>query len=111
VVSLPRNEVVSLGGISKLLKKKNQAAHALRLGASSLHHSKTPLGDFFRRKRSKNGPATAIIATATKMAIMIYEMMKNKTPYKPEKMIQNQEKYKLRLIRRLEEKLSLLKAA
>lgn len=107
------NTKISGGKIisSKLLKKKNRAAQALRMAASCLYNSKTPLGDYYRRKQSKGGPAKAIIATAAKIAIMIYEMIKQRSPYQPNKMIDNQKKYKYILINRLEERIKQLKKA
>jgi transposase len=48
---------------------RNRAAQALRVAAQSLHRSKTALGAYFRRMRSRLGPAKAITATAHKLAI------------------------------------------
>jgi transposase len=55
---------------------RNRAAQALRVAAQSLHRSKTALGAYFRRMRSRLGPAKAITATAHKLAILIYRMLK-----------------------------------
>jgi transposase len=57
-------------------KVRNRAAQALRLAAQSLHHSKTALGAYYRRMRGRLGPAKAITATAHKLAILIYRMLK-----------------------------------
>lgn len=54
----------------------NRAAVALRVAAQSLHKSKTALGAFYRRMRGRVGPAKAITATAHKLAILIYRMLK-----------------------------------
>jgi len=96
---------------NKIMKKKHRAGQALRMAASTLYNSKSPLGDYFRRKQAKGGPSKAILATATKMAISIYMMIKNKTPYQPEKMTEAQLKFKKAQIRKLEERLAKLKAA
>jgi len=50
-------------------KVRNRAAQALRVAAQSLHRSKSALGAYFRRMRSRLGPAKAITATAHKLAI------------------------------------------
>lgn len=52
-----------------------------RLASMGLHHDQTPLGDYFRRMKSKLGPAGAITATAHKIAIIFYTMVKNQTEY------------------------------
>jgi transposase len=60
----------------------NRAASALRLAARSLLRSKSALGVFSRRLRGKLGTASAITATAHKLARIIYAMLKSKTPYR-----------------------------
>lgn len=96
---------------NKIMKKKHRAGQALRIAASTMYHSKSPLGDFFRRKQAKGGPSKAILATATKIAISIYMMIKNKTPYQPLKMKEAQDKFKQNQIRKLETRLAQLKSA
>lgn len=96
---------------NKIMKKKHRAGQALRIAASTMYHSKSALGDFFRRKQAKGGPSKAILATATKIAISIYMMIKNKTPYQPEKMKEAQDKFKQAQIRKLETRLAILKSA
>jgi len=59
----------------------NRASHLFRLAAYSLHHDQTPLGDYLRRMKSKLGPAAATTATAHKIAIIFYTMVKNQTEY------------------------------
>ena len=49
-----------------------RAATAFRLAARCLHHSKSPLGDFYRRMRTKLGAPKAITAAAHKLARIIY---------------------------------------
>ena len=55
---------------------RNRAGHLFRLAAYSLHHDETPLGDYPRRMKSKLGPAGATTATAHKIAIIFYTMVK-----------------------------------
>jgi transposase len=62
-------------------KGNNRAGQMFRLGANSLHHSQTPLGYYLRRMKAKLGPAGAITATARKIAIIFYTMIKNQVEY------------------------------
>src|SRR5262245_39802258 len=54
----------------------NRVAAALRLAASSLYHSKSALGAFHRRLKARLGAPKAIIATAHKLARLIYRMLR-----------------------------------
>jgi len=58
-----------------------RAATALRLAARCLHHSKSPLGDFYRRMRTKLGAPKAITAAAHKLARIIYHMVTTKQEF------------------------------
>ena len=51
------------------------------MAAYSLHHDKTTLGDYLRRMKSKLGPAGATTATAHKIAIIFYTMIKKQVEY------------------------------
>ncbi len=62
-------------------KVKNPAAQLFRLAAYALHRSATPLGSYLRRMKSKLGPAAATTATAHKIAIIFYTMVKNQVEY------------------------------
>jgi transposase len=59
----------------------NRAGELFRMAAYSLHHDKTPLGDYLRRMKSKLGPAGATTATAHKIAIIFYTMIKKQVEY------------------------------
>src|SRR2546430_9931529 len=61
---------------------QNRASRALRMAAQSLRTSPSYLGAFFRRMRSKLGPAKATTATAHKLAKILYHMLKEKAPYR-----------------------------
>lgn len=54
----------------------NRAGQALKVAAQSLHHSKSALGAFYRRMKARLGPQKAIVATAHKLAILIYRILK-----------------------------------
>jgi len=60
---------------------KNRAGHLFRLAAFSLHHSLTPLGNYLRRMKAKLGPEAATTATAHKIAVIFYTMVKNQIEY------------------------------
>ena len=62
-------------------KVKNRAGHLFRLAAFSLHHSLTPLGNYLRRMKAKLGPEAATMATAHKIAVIFYTMVKNQVEY------------------------------
>lgn len=66
---------------SRVRPGANRAAQALRLAARSLHASKSALGAFFRRLKSRLGAAQAIVATAHKLARLVYSMLKHGTAY------------------------------
>jgi transposase len=61
----------------------NRAGHLFRLAAHSLHLDPTALGDYLRRMKSKLGPAGATTATAHKIAIIFYTMVKKQVEYDP----------------------------
>jgi transposase len=56
-------------------KVQCRAATALRMAAQSLHHSKSALGDFYRRMRAKLGAPKAITAAAHKLARIIFHLV------------------------------------
>jgi hypothetical protein len=60
---------------------KNRAGHLFRMAAFSLHHSLTPLGNYLRRMKAKLGPEAATVATAHKIAVIFYTMVKNQVEY------------------------------
>jgi hypothetical protein len=62
-------------------KSKSRAGQLFRLAAYSLHRSSTPLGDYLRRMKAKLGPRPATTATAHKIAVIFYTMVKNQVAY------------------------------
>ena len=66
---------------SRLLKGGNRAGQVFRLAARSVSRSDSAFGAFYRRMRAKQGPKTAIVATAHKLARTFYFMLKNRQPY------------------------------
>ena len=66
---------------SRTRKGKNRAAHALRLAAWGLMRSKSYLGAYLRRQRSRLGAPKAITATAHKLARILYNLMRYGVEY------------------------------
>jgi transposase len=60
---------------------QHRAGELFRLAAMGLHHDPTPMGCYLRRMKSKLGPAAATTATAHKIAIIFYTMIKNQVEY------------------------------
>jgi transposase len=80
---------------------KNRAARALRLAAWALMRSKSYLGAYLRRQRSRLGAPKAITATAHKLARIIYNLMRYGVAY----MKQTEEAYAEQVRARLEKQL------
>jgi hypothetical protein len=59
----------------------NRTGDLFRMAAYALHHDATPMGDYLRRMKSKLGPAGATTATAHKIAIIFYTMVKKQVEY------------------------------
>ena len=59
----------------------NRAGQLFRMAAYSLDRSLTPLGDYLRRMKAKIGPQAAHTATAHKIAVIFYTMVKNQVEY------------------------------
>ena len=62
-------------------RQKNRAAQLFRMAAYGLHRSQSLLGAYLRRMKAKLGPAAAITATARKIAVIVYTMIKNQVEY------------------------------
>jgi transposase len=59
----------------------NRAATVFRLGARALYNADNALGAFYRRVRSRRGAPKAITATARKIAVIYYSMLRYGTEY------------------------------
>lgn len=83
--NLSPNDKISGGKIlsSHIKKRSNTVGLALRNCAQTMSGSKSVMGDYYRRMRSKGGGKFAVCATAHKLATIIYTMVKNKTEYNP----------------------------
>lgn len=101
----PNNEIS--GG--KLLKRGtrkvvNRVANALRMCAQSLLNSKSALGAYARRMRTRKDTPVAITATAHKLARLIYRTLKYGEEYVDAGGDIYEAKYKARLLKSLQRK-------
>lgn len=96
---------------TRLKKKPNLASQAFRAAANAVSRSNHWLGDYFRRMKAKGGNKYAIVATARKLAIIYYKMVRHKQKFNPMDLNLYQEKYKAAKIAYLERKLAQLKSA
>jgi transposase len=85
-------------------KTRSRANRAFRLAARSLHHSESDLGAYYRRKRAQLGAPQAIVATAHKLARIVYFMIKNRTEYVDPGPDYYEQKYRERVVRNLRRK-------
>lgn len=110
-LNLTPNTKITGGKIisSKMMKKNNKAGQILRQAASCLKTNKTALGVYYRAMRAKLGGKGAALATAHKLARIIYTMLLRKTEYNAGMIVENQEKFKEEKIRKLEKLLARLK--
>ena len=88
----------------KTVASGNRAAAALRMAAYTLSNSKSALGAYYRRMRSRLGASKAITATAHKLARLIYRMLKYGTEYVDQGQDYYEKEYKNRVLKNLRKK-------
>jgi len=66
---------------SRTLKGQNRAGQAFRMAAQAVGRTDTALGAYYRRMRAKFGPERANVATAHKLARIVYHLLKHREPY------------------------------
>jgi transposase len=79
----PRHEI-SGGKVLRrnTLKTCNRAGQAFRLAAQAVSRSHNSMGAFYRRMRARLGPQSAIVATAHKLARIVYHLLIHRTPFR-----------------------------
>jgi len=82
----------------------NKAASAFRMAAFTLFNSKSALGAYLRRMRSRLGAPKAITATAHKLARLVYAMLKYGTAYVDAGQAYYEERYRSRVVQNLKRK-------
>jgi transposase len=79
----------------------SRANYIVRMCAYGAVRSKGPLGEYYRKMRARLGPAQALIATAHKLARLIYRCLKTRMPYSPEQIQADQRRAELARFHRL----------
>jgi transposase len=74
-------------------KGTSRVSIALRMAARSVGKTNTPLGQFYRRVRSRIGGLGAVKATAHKLACLIYRMLEHGEEY----VVQSMEEYEAKI--------------
>ncbi|MCC7359296.1 MAG: IS110 family transposase [Anaerolineales bacterium] len=80
----PHNDIT--GGKVKrarTLPTRNRAGQVLRLAAQAVGRGRSGLGTYYRAHKLRLGAASAITATAHKLARIVYHMLKDRQPYQP----------------------------
>jgi len=97
--------VAKSGGKPLPKKKRNSAttrvAAALRMAALSLRNSQTALGAYYRRMARRIGGDVAVFATARKLAILIYRLLRWGQPYVDEGVAAFEARYRQQRLGRL----------
>lgn len=102
-LGLSPNNKISGGKVlsSKTSFSSNRVAKAFRLAANALYNSKSYLGDYFRKMRSRLGAPKAITAIAHKLARIVYAMLRNQTPYDETLFAVEEVKHQEKLLKKL----------
>ena len=109
---LAPNNKISGGKVlsNRVPKGSNRLKIALRNAANAIGNLKnTHLSDFFKRVAYRRGRTAAVSATARKLAVIIWNMISKKIPYKPptEYLFPDQ-KRKMRLVERIRKNIAKL---
>jgi transposase len=98
----PRNDV-SGGKVlrSRTQKVVNRAAQAFRQAAQAVSRSDSALGAYYRAMRARKGPQQATVATAHKIARIVYHLLKYGEAYEGESAEAYEQKWQERELRAL----------
>jgi transposase len=69
---------------SRILKVRNRAGQALRQAAQSCSRSHSTFGAFYRARAKRSSAEQAVVATAHKIARVIYHMLTRREAFRPE---------------------------
>jgi transposase len=89
---------------SKTRKVVNRASNAFRIAAQSLANSRTALGGFYRRIRSRSGAPIAITATAHKLARIFYHLWTTGEDFVDAGVDAYEQKYQQRIVKHLKQR-------
>lgn len=87
---------------AKTRRVASRVAAALRLAAEAAAKSKSALGDYARRMKARLGKAEGIVATAHKLARILYAMITQVKPYDPALAAQSTPAAKARQLKNLQ---------
>ena len=98
------NNAITGGKVKRRGRKKtdSRVTAALRVAAQSLARSQAALGAFYRRIKTRHGAPKANVATAHKLARIIYYMLKQRVDYQDPGAEQYDEQQRQRAVRRLQ---------
>jgi hypothetical protein len=98
----PRNDI-SGGKVlrSRTRKVANRAAQAFRQAAQAVSRSDNAIGAYYRAMRARKGPQQATVATAHKIARIVYHLLKYGEAYEAESADGYEQKRRERELRQL----------
>ena len=102
-LSLAPGNKISGGKVlsSRSRRSANRAAHLFRIAAVSVGRTQTALGAFYRRLAARVGKAKAVTATARKLAVIFYNVLRYGTEYQDAGADYYEQEYKQRVVRNL----------
>jgi len=86
---------------SKTRRTNNRVASLLRLAAMTVGKTDSALGAFYRRLSARVGKAKAITATARKIAVLVYNLLRHGKSYRDPGAQYYEEQHRARVIRNL----------
>lgn len=91
----------------KTRKGKNRLAHAFMYAANAIGNMKDGdyLVHFFKRIARKNDRTVAIVATARKLAVIVWNMLIKKKPYNPEPPVEYLNKIRANQVKNIQRKI------
>jgi len=95
---------------SKTGRKKNKAGQIFKMAAFAVQRGNHWLSAFYHRIKMKAGTPKAIVATARKIAVIFYKLMKEKTSFNPvniEQYAASSKEYQIKRLRKQAQKLGL----
>lgn len=102
-LNLAPNNKISGGKIlsSRIPKKKNHAGQIFKFAAFAIQRSKNWLAMFYHRIKAKKGTPKAVVATARKIAVIFYKLVKDKIKFNPIPVEKYSNSFKEQQIRKL----------
>ncbi|NWK64631.1 MAG: IS110 family transposase, partial [Sediminibacterium sp. Gen4] len=104
-LNLAPNNKVSGGKLlsSRVPRKRNKAGQIFKMAAFAVQRSKNWLAIFYNRIKMRSGTSRAVTATARKIAIIFYKLMKEKLRFCPLDRDQYLESFKVRQLKKLKQ--------